>query len=84
MLSFSQAGFEDLSAKEWLVTNGLGGYASSSLSGANTRRYHGLDYREDSFSVGSGCAQQAWSVGMLVLAMAKVQESVLTPITLSI
>jgi predicted glycogen debranching enzyme len=28
--------------KEWLVTNGIGGYASASLSGANTRRYHGL------------------------------------------
>jgi predicted glycogen debranching enzyme len=28
--------------REWLVTNGLGGYASSSISGANTRRYHGL------------------------------------------
>ena len=28
--------------KEWLVTNGLGGYASSTVSGANTRRYHGL------------------------------------------
>ncbi len=27
---------------EWLVTNGLGGYASSSISCANTRRYHGL------------------------------------------
>ncbi len=27
---------------EWLVTNGLGGYASSTLVGANTRRYHGL------------------------------------------
>ena len=27
---------------EWLVTNGIGGYASASLSGANTRRYHGL------------------------------------------
>ena len=27
---------------EWLDTNGLGGYASSSLSGARTRRYHGL------------------------------------------
>jgi predicted glycogen debranching enzyme len=27
---------------EWLETNGQGGYASSSLSGANTRRYHGL------------------------------------------
>ncbi|MDR3710179.1 MAG: amylo-alpha-1,6-glucosidase [Capsulimonadaceae bacterium] len=27
---------------EWLVTNGIGGYGSGSLSGANTRRYHGL------------------------------------------
>ncbi len=34
--------FHDLSGKEWLVTNGLGGFASSSLSGAHTRRYHGL------------------------------------------
>ena len=28
--------------REWLVTNGLGGYASSSISGISTRRYHGL------------------------------------------
>src|SRR5882724_223131 len=28
--------------REWLVTNGIGGYASASLAGANTRRYHGL------------------------------------------
>ena len=28
--------------KEWLITNGLGGYASSSIIGANTRKYHGL------------------------------------------
>lgn len=28
--------------KEWLETNGIGGYASSTISGANTRRYHGL------------------------------------------
>ncbi len=27
---------------EWLETNGLGGWASSSICGANTRRYHGL------------------------------------------
>ena len=27
---------------EWLETNGLGGYASSTLTGTNTRRYHGL------------------------------------------
>lgn len=28
--------------KEWLVTNGLGGYASGTIAGAATRRYHGL------------------------------------------
>jgi len=28
--------------REWIVANGIGGYASSSLCGANTRRYHGL------------------------------------------
>ena len=27
---------------EWLETNGLGGWSGSSLSGCNTRRYHGL------------------------------------------
>ncbi len=27
---------------EWLVTNGIGGYASGSISGATTRCYHGL------------------------------------------
>lgn len=27
---------------EWLETDGLGGFASSSIVGANTRRYHGL------------------------------------------
>jgi predicted glycogen debranching enzyme len=28
--------------REWLVTNGMGGYASGTLSGIATRRYHGL------------------------------------------
>src|SRR6266851_3135445 len=28
--------------REWLVTNGLGGYASGTVTGVNTRRYHGL------------------------------------------
>jgi predicted glycogen debranching enzyme len=28
--------------REWLVTNGIGGFASGTLSGINTRRYHGL------------------------------------------
>jgi predicted glycogen debranching enzyme len=33
---------EPLLTREWLVTNGLGGYASGTLSGVATRRYHGL------------------------------------------
>ena len=28
--------------KEWLITNGIGGYCSSTIIGANTRKYHGL------------------------------------------
>jgi predicted glycogen debranching enzyme len=28
--------------REWLETNGLGGFASSTITGLNTRRYHGL------------------------------------------
>jgi predicted glycogen debranching enzyme len=33
---------EQLIHREWLATNGLGGYASSTLAGVCTRRYHGL------------------------------------------
>jgi predicted glycogen debranching enzyme len=33
---------ESLLSREWLATNGLGGYASGTISGAVTRRYHGL------------------------------------------
>ena len=28
--------------REWLITNGIGGFASSTIIGANTRKYHGL------------------------------------------
>jgi predicted glycogen debranching enzyme len=31
-----------LISREWLVTNGLGGYASGTIAGVATRRYHGL------------------------------------------
>jgi predicted glycogen debranching enzyme len=34
--------FETASRREWLETNGLGGFASSTIAGLNTRRYHGL------------------------------------------
>lgn len=30
------------SSREWLVTNGIGGYAMGTVAGLNTRRYHGL------------------------------------------
>jgi hypothetical protein len=33
---------EILLSREWLVTNGLGRYAAGTISGAITRRYHGL------------------------------------------
>ncbi|HEV7516680.1 MAG TPA: glycogen debranching enzyme N-terminal domain-containing protein, partial [Thermoanaerobaculia bacterium] len=36
------AGFARLLAREWLVTNGLGGYASGTVLGLNSWRYHGL------------------------------------------
>ncbi len=42
MLTFEKSDFNEFINKEWLVTNGLGGYASSTICGANTRRYHGL------------------------------------------
>ncbi|MCU0430512.1 MAG: amylo-alpha-1,6-glucosidase [Cytophagaceae bacterium] len=34
--------FSKASTREWLETNGLGGWASSTISGCNTRNYHGM------------------------------------------
>jgi predicted glycogen debranching enzyme len=45
LIRIEAAACQDLEAalgREWLVTNGLGGYASGTIAGANTRRYHGL------------------------------------------
>ncbi|MCW3071081.1 MAG: glycogen debranching protein [Bacteroidetes bacterium] len=33
---------DNLLSKEWIITNGIGGYTSSTITGANTRRYHGV------------------------------------------
>jgi predicted glycogen debranching enzyme len=44
-IDFSTAGTEEIQQRlrsQWLVTNGLGGYASGTISGAVTWRYHGL------------------------------------------
>jgi predicted glycogen debranching enzyme len=45
LVQFGREVCGDLAAglrREWLVTNGLGGYASSTVTGINTRKYHGL------------------------------------------
>ena len=45
MISFDRAttgNLEQALSREWLETNGLGGFAASTVAGANTRRYHGL------------------------------------------
>ena len=38
----SEITLEEGLKKEWLITNGIGGYSSSTIIGANTRKYHGL------------------------------------------
>jgi len=45
MISFNEdicTEFAAASGREWLETNGIGGFASGTISGANTRRYHAL------------------------------------------
>jgi len=45
MISFDSAiceNFESATSREWLETNGIGGFASGTISGANSRRYHGI------------------------------------------
>lgn len=41
-LGKKQLDLKDGIRKEWVISNGIGGFASSSILGANTRRYHGL------------------------------------------
>src|ERR1043166_3755346 len=45
MIEVDQEGCRDLNValtREWLETNGIGGFSSSTIIGLNTRRYHGL------------------------------------------
>jgi len=58
---------EAASSKEWIITNGLGGYASSTILGMNTRRYHGLLV-----------AAVRPPLGRL-LALSKVEETLIAP-----
>jgi predicted glycogen debranching enzyme len=41
-LDVSALPFDGLIAREWLVTNALGGYACSTIPSLNSRKYHGL------------------------------------------
>src|SRR5574344_632867 len=41
-MKYTDLNLEDSLNKEWIITNGIGGFASSTIIGANTRRYHGL------------------------------------------
>jgi predicted glycogen debranching enzyme len=68
MIHFDQSICRDWQAatgREWLETNGLGGFASSTIAGVNTRRYHGLLV-----------AATAPPVGRLVL-LSKLEETLI-------
>ena len=41
-MDITKDNFEENIKHEWLITNGIGGYASSTICGCNTRKYHGL------------------------------------------
>jgi len=41
-LDLASMRIHDLMEREWIATNGIGGYASCSIAGINTRKYHGL------------------------------------------
>ena len=76
---------EVLLAREWLVTNGLGGYAAGTVSGIPTRRYHGFLVAALPAPFGSiseifdaeepftprGCVAQAWSVAEVLRCWVK-------------
>ena len=41
-ISKKKMDLKDSLNKEWIITNGIGGFCCSTIIGANTRRYHGL------------------------------------------
>jgi predicted glycogen debranching enzyme len=42
MINLKNSDLDSSLSREWLETNGIGGFACGTLAGANTRRYHGL------------------------------------------
>ena len=59
--------FDEALPREWLETNGRGGFASGTIAGANTRRYHGLLIATTAAPVQRN------------LLLAKVEETITTP-----
>ena len=57
---------------EWLETNGLGGYASSTITGSNSRRYHGLLVVDDHL------AQARW------VLLSKLEEDLLIKLSITL
>jgi len=51
------ANYESGKKREWLIANGLGGYASSTALGVNTRAYHGLLVAGPDCTLVIGCIQ---------------------------
>ena len=41
-ISKEKLSFSEAIDREWIITNGIGGYAASTVAGINTRKYHGL------------------------------------------
>jgi len=41
-LETKELSLKDGISKEWIITNGIGGYSASTIFGINTRKYHGL------------------------------------------
>ena len=41
-MKYTNIKFEEGLKREWVITNGIGGFSSSTMIGANTRRYHGM------------------------------------------
>src|SRR5215831_13216562 len=60
--------FERGLGREWLLANGLGGFASSTVVGANSRRYHGLLVSATRPPVGR------------IVSVAKLEETVRAPL----
>lgn len=57
--------FDEGIKNEWLITNGIGGFASSTIIGANTRKYHGL------------LVASLYNSGMRFLVLSKLNENII-------